>query len=98
MYDKICLNEVINDSKRMLRRLKDAVQQVDKEYNQCDEAEKMMMICRQADILRYAGNPLVVKSIDACRKYLLQQESEDFSEKYIPKKNSKTRKNQNEDM
>lgn len=98
VYDKICLNEVINDSKRMLRRLKDAVQQVDKEYNQCDEAEKMMMIFRQADILRYAGNPLVVKSIDACRKYLLQQESEDFSEKYIPKKNSKTRKNQNEDM
>lgn len=35
-------------------------------------SEKITMIFKQADILQYAGNPLVVKSIDACRKYLLQ--------------------------
>ena len=74
IYDKIRLKEVINDSKRMLQRLKDAVHQVEKEYKQYDEADKLTMIFRQADILQYIGNPLVVKSIDACRKYLLQLE------------------------
>lgn len=72
IYDKIRLKEVINDSKRMLHRLKDAVHQVEKEYKQYDEADKLTMIFKQADILQYAGNQLVVKSIDACRKYLLQ--------------------------
>lgn len=74
IYDKIRLKEVINDSKRMLHRLKDAVHQVEKEYEQYNEAEKLTMIFKQADIQQYAGNPLVVKSIGACRKYLLQME------------------------
>lgn len=74
IYDKIRLKEVINDSKRMLHRLKDAVHQVEKEYKQYNEAEKLTMIFKQADILQYIGNPLVVKSIGACRKYLLQLE------------------------
>ena len=56
----------------MLHKLKDAVHQVEKEYKQYDEADKLTMIFKQADILQYAGNQLVVKSIDACRKYLLQ--------------------------
>lgn len=72
IYDKIRLKEVVNDSKRMLHKLKDAVHQVEKEYKQYDEADKLTMIFKQADILQYVGNPLVVKSIDACRKYLLQ--------------------------
>lgn len=72
IYDKIRLKEVVNDSKRMLHKLKDAVHQVEKEYKQYDEADKLTMIFKQADILQYAGNQLVVKSIDACRKYLLQ--------------------------
>ena len=72
IYDKIRLKEVVNDSKRMLYKLKDAVHQVEKEYKQYDEADKLTMIFKQADILQYAGNQLVVKSIDACRKYLLQ--------------------------
>lgn len=74
IYDKIRLKEVINDSKRMLHRLKDAVHQIEKEYKQYNEAEKLTMIFKQADILQYIGNPLVVKSIGACRKYLLQLE------------------------
>lgn len=74
IYDKIRLKEVIKDSKRMLCKLKDAVHQVEKEYKQYDEADKLTMIFKQADILQYAGNQLVVKSIDACRKYLLQLE------------------------
>lgn len=72
IYDKIRLKEVVNDRKRMLHKLKDAVHQVEKEYKQYDEADKLTMIFKQADILQYVGNPLVVKSIDACRKYLLQ--------------------------
>lgn len=72
IYDKIRLKEVVNDSKRMLHKLKDAVHQVEKEYKQYDETDKLTMIFKQADILQYAGNQLVVKSIDACRKYLLQ--------------------------
>lgn len=72
IYDKIRLKEVVNDSKRMLHKLKDVVYQVEKEYKQYDEADKLTMIFKQADILQYVGNPLVVKSIDACRKYLLQ--------------------------
>lgn len=74
IYDKARLKEVIHDSKRMLHRLKDAVHHVDKEYNLYNDTEKLTMIFKQADILQYAGNPLVVKSIDACRKYLLQLE------------------------
>ena len=65
---------MVNDSKRMLHKLKDAVHQVEKEYKQYDEADKLTMIFKQADILQYIGNPLVVNSIGACRKYLLQLE------------------------
>lgn len=72
IYDKTGLKEVISDSKRMLHRLKDAVYQVEREFKQFTEAEKLTMIFKQAEFLQYAGNPLVVKSIDACRKYLLQ--------------------------
>ena len=75
-WDEICdrrnLDEVIKDSKRMLCKLKDAVHQVEKECKQYNESEKLTMIFNQADILQYIGNPLVVKSVDACRKYLLQ--------------------------
>ena len=72
IYDKTRLKEVINDSKRMLHRLKDAVHQVEMECKQYPETEKLTTIFEQAHILQYAGNPLVVKSIDACKKYLLQ--------------------------
>ncbi|MBE5927723.1 MAG: MBL fold metallo-hydrolase [Lachnospiraceae bacterium] len=68
IYDKISIKEVINDSKRMLHRLKDAVHKVEVEYKELNEDEKILMIFKQAGILQYAGNPLVVKSIDACRK------------------------------
>ena len=68
IYDKISIKEVINDSKRMLHRLKDAVHKVEVEYKELNEDEKILMIFKKAGILQYAGNPLVVKSIEACRK------------------------------
>lgn len=72
VYDKRKLKEVITDSKEMLFKLKNAVQQVENECKLYDEQEKLLKIFEQADILQYAGNPLVIKSIDACKKYLKQ--------------------------
>lgn len=69
VYDKTKLREVINDSKRLLYRLKDAVHQVETEYKHYTEAEKLTMIFKQADILQYIGNPLVIKSIEACKLF-----------------------------
>lgn len=66
VYDKAKLREVLDDSKRLLYRLKEAVHHVETEYKHYTEAEKLTMICKQADILQYMGNPLVIKSIDAC--------------------------------
>lgn len=70
VYDKAKLKEVINDSKRLLYRLKDAVYQVEMKYKQYSQAEKLKIIFKQADILQYIGNPLVIKSIEACRKVI----------------------------
>lgn len=72
IYDNIKIKEAITDSKKMLYRLKDAIQQVDNEYKHCNEEEKLTMIFTQAEIPQYAGNPLIINSIGACRKYLLQ--------------------------
>ncbi len=72
IYDKTSLKEVINDSKRMLHRLKDAVHKVEAEYKELNGDEKILMIFKQAGILQYAGNPLVVKSIETCRKNLFE--------------------------
>lgn len=74
IYDEIKVKEVINNSKKMLYRLKDAVYQIESQYKQYDEDEKLLMIYEQAGILQYVGNPLVLKSIDACKKYLFQME------------------------
>ena len=70
IYDKINIKDVINESKRMLQRLKDAVHKVEVEYKELNEEEKNLMIYKQAGILEYAGNPLVIKSIEACREYI----------------------------
>lgn len=59
---------VIANSKMMLERLKDAVFQVENEFPESSEAEKMQEICQKADMLKFSGNPLVAKSIEACRR------------------------------
>lgn len=74
VYDKSKLKEVIINSKEMLVKLKNAVLQVENECQLYDEQEKLSKIFEQADIMQYAGNPLVIKSIDACKKYLKQIE------------------------
>lgn len=68
IYDKKRIKDVIVTGRKMLYNLKNAVQQVEKDYKNCDEKEKLLKVFEQADILQYAGNPLVVKSIEACKK------------------------------
>lgn len=68
VYDKNKLDTVIANSKIMLSRLKNAVFQVEIEFPQSPESEKMQEVYKRADMLRFIGNPLVAKSIEACRK------------------------------
>ena len=68
VYDREIFDTVIANSKRMLARLKDAVAQVEKDFPMGSEAEKMQEIYERADMIRFSGNPLVAKSIEACKR------------------------------
>lgn len=68
VYDKNKLDTVITNSKIMLVRLKDAVFQVENEFPEISESDKMQEVYKRADMLRFIGNPLVAKSIEACRR------------------------------
>lgn len=68
VYDKNKLDMVITNSKIMLERLKNAVFQVKNEFPESSEAEKIQEVYKRADMLKFSGNPLVAKSIEACRR------------------------------
>lgn len=68
VYKKDEFGVVIESSREMLIRLKNAVIQVENELAELSEAEKITEIFTRADMGKLAGNPLVVKSIEACRK------------------------------
>lgn len=68
VYQKDKLDIVINDSKEMLFRLKVAVTQVEEEFPEISEPERTAEVLKRANLLRYAGNPLVSRSIDAISK------------------------------
>lgn len=67
VYDREKFDAVIANSKRMLTRLKDAVAQVEKDFPMGSEAEKVQEIYKRADMMNFSGNPLVARSIEACR-------------------------------
>lgn len=67
VYDKEKAAEVIQSSKNMLERLKRATLQVENECSQASEHEKLLKILGQVDMLQYMGNPLVARSICACK-------------------------------
>lgn len=67
VYDKKKLTEVIDNSKGMLERLRSATVRIEKEYSQASEEEKLRKILEQTGMLQYMGNPLVAKSIRACK-------------------------------
>lgn len=68
VYDREKFDAVIENSKRMLTQLKDAVSQVEKDFPMGSEAEKMQEIYKRADMMNLLGNPLVARSIEACRR------------------------------
>ena len=70
VYDKEKLPEVIHNSKDMLKRLRSATVRVEKECSQASENEKLLKILGQVGMLQYIGNPLVERSIYACKKVL----------------------------
>jgi len=67
VYDREKFDTVIANSKRMLTRLKDAVAQVEEDFPMGSETEKMQEIYKRAEMIRFSGNPLVTRSIEACR-------------------------------
>lgn len=71
-WDDVCSKEqiqnVLDTGKNVLFQLRGAVQKVETEHEEWDEKEKLLKILEQAGISQYAGNPLVVKSIEACKK------------------------------
>lgn len=68
------LEKIIAGSRNLLRQLRDAAIQVEKEFAGMGENEKITEIMKRANVLQYAGNPLVVKSIEACRQVDLNAE------------------------
>ena len=56
------------DSREMLFRLKNAVLQVEREFPQIENTEKAAEILKRADLLQFSGNPLIMKSIEACKE------------------------------
>lgn len=57
---------ILEDSRAMLLKLKSAVLQVENESSAISDAEKTNEILKRADMLMYEGNPLIIKSIEAC--------------------------------
>lgn len=65
VYTRETFADICKNSRTMLARLKAAVRQTDPEL---PDGEKVREILRQAGMLQYFGNPLIAKSIEACRR------------------------------
>ena len=68
VYKKAELDIVIENSKEMLFRLKNTVIQVENELPELSEADKVAEILKRVDMLKFSGNQLVVRSVEACRR------------------------------
>lgn len=67
VYAQNTFPDVVQNSRAMLLNLREAVQQVDRDLPNHSDAEKLTAILQRADMLQYAGNPLVARSIEAIR-------------------------------
>ncbi|MGN0165362.1 MAG: MBL fold metallo-hydrolase [Lachnospiraceae bacterium] len=65
VYDRNKLDSVITNSKEMLARLRDAVIQAENEFPEKSKSEKMQEVYKRAYMLKFSGNPLFDKSIEA---------------------------------
>lgn len=68
VYNKDEFEMVLENSRKMLLRLKNAVFQVENEFPEGSESEKITEVLKRADMLKFSGNPFVVKSIEAVVK------------------------------
>ena len=66
VYNKDEFNITVKNSKDMLSKLKKTVIEVEDELSECPESEKIKEVLKRADMLKFSGNPLVIKSIEAC--------------------------------
>lgn len=68
VYNGRKIQDVLDTGRNILFQLKEAVQKVEEECENWDEKEKILKVLELAGISQYAGNPLVAKSIEACKK------------------------------
>lgn len=68
VYDKDKFDVIIKNSRKMLAALKTAADQVENEFPQALESEKLDEVYKRLDMLKLKGNPLAAKSIEACWK------------------------------
>lgn len=67
VYDKEKLDAVIQSARARMAQLKTAVVQVEKDWKECTQEEKLQEIYRRANLEKFLGNPLVKTSVEACR-------------------------------
>lgn len=66
VYDARNFQVTTTASLQMLEKLKEAAIEVNQNIDATDESDNVRMILEKAELLQFAGNPLVVKSIEAC--------------------------------
>lgn len=70
VYTKEKFVLAIKNSKELLLKLKNTVIQIEIGYEEALEEEKVMEVCKRMNMLSFSGNPLFIKSIEACRREL----------------------------
>lgn len=78
VYTREKFEGVLADSKAMLINLKCAVLQVEQDTPDISDADKITAVLKRADMLQFAGNPLVAKSIDAVKCFLSNHLKSDY--------------------
>lgn len=66
VYDAGSFETTTTASLQMLEKLKKAAVEVNQNIDVTDEMDKVRIILEKSELIQFAGNPLVVKSIEAC--------------------------------
>lgn len=66
VYDGARFEIIATASLQMLKKLKKVAIEVNQNIDVTDESDKVRMILEKSELLQFAGNPLVLKSIEAC--------------------------------
>lgn len=68
VYSREELFEILMRSEDSLYKLRAIVHEVEEELAELSEAERKQEICKRTKMQRFAGNPLFMKSIEACKE------------------------------